>query len=174
MGIGNKVLHSVLKTDGRGVHLDLVKATAPTIPTLKAGETYTGTVLVDIAAAAVATLNATPVACIAAPGANQYTIVNWMSASLVHNGVNYDAAVGNEDLTLKYTNGSGAELVTAIDRSGFGDASADVTRFTRGASDLTVVNNAAVVAHIKSGEWYSAAGDGDLSLLINFTVHSAL
>jgi hypothetical protein len=49
-----------------------------------------------------------------------------------------------------------------------------VTRFTRGASDFVPVANAAVVAHIKSGEWYSAAGDGDLSLLINFTVHSAL
>jgi hypothetical protein len=36
-------LATILKTDGQGYKLDLVRTTAPEIPTLKAGETFTAT-----------------------------------------------------------------------------------------------------------------------------------
>jgi len=171
MSKGSKVLHSIHKTDGVGLFED-VYGSVQTV-TIDDGETYTATIDAEILAAAVATLNATAVSVIAAPGAGKYIVVNWMEALLVHNGVDYDAAGAGEDLVLRYTDESGAIITEPVDHSGFGDASADSKRFVRGASDFAPLANAAVFAHIAVGEWYSAAGDGDLELRINYTIHSA-
>jgi hypothetical protein len=171
MSKGSKVLHSIHKTDGVGLFED-VYGSVQTV-TIDDGETYTATIDAEILAASVKTLNATAVSVIAAPGAGKYIVVNWCEALLVHNGVDYDAAGAGEDLVLKYTDASGAAITDAIDHSGFGDASADSKRFTRGSSDFAPVTNAAIVAHLLVGEWWGAAGDGDLELRINYTIHSA-
>lgn len=123
----------------------------------------------SIAAADVQTLNATPVTVIAAPGAGEYIEViscHWM---LDHQGVDYDGAAAGEDLALKYTDGSGAKVTGDVDHSGFGDASADAHAIVKGVA-VTPVANAPIVAHILSGEWYAAAGDGILRYEILYAV----
>ena len=128
----------------------------------------TGTIL----AAAVQTLNATPVEVIAAPGAGLFIDVQSCHWMLAHNGVDYDAAGAGEDLALKYTNASGDQVTDFVDHSGFGDASADAHALVKAVSPLTPVANAAIVAHILVGEWYSAAGDGDLHYDIEYAVRT--
>lgn len=123
----------------------------------------------SIAAASVATLNATPVEVIAAPGAGEYIEVvscHWM---LDHQGVDYDGAAAGEDLSLKYTNAAGAKVTDDVDHSGFADASADAHAIVKGVA-VTPVANAAIVAHVLSGEWFAAAGDGILQYEIVYMI----
>ena len=129
------------------------------------------TVDVTILAAAVATLNATPVSLIAAPGAGLYIDVHRIHWMLAHNGVDYDGAGAGEDLAVSYTNAAGDEVVNRVDHSGFGDASADAHAVVVGI-DCVPVANAAVVAHLLVGEWYAAAGDGDLRAQIDYTIRT--
>lgn len=127
----------------------------------------------EILAAAVQTLNATPVEVIPAPGAGKFTEVDSCLWMLDHQGADYDDAAAGEDLALKYTDAAGAKVTGDVDHSGFADASADAFELVKGVQ-VTPVANAAVVAHILSGEWYSAAGDGILRYRIRFYVHDAL
>lgn len=122
-----------------------------------------------IAAAAVATLNATEVEVIAAPGAGEFIeviSVHWM---LDYGTADYDAAGAGEDLVLSYTDAAGAAVVAVVDHSGFGDASADAHAIRKGI-DAVPVANAAIVAHLLVGEWYGAAGDSDLVYEIVYIV----
>lgn len=129
------------------------------------------TATVEILAAAVATLNATPVTLIAAPGAGYYVDVHRIHWMLDHQGVDYDAAAAGEDLAVSYTNAAGDEVVSRVDHSGFGDASADAHAIVQ-AIDCVPVANAAVVAHLLVGEWYGAAGDGNLQAQIDYTIRA--
>ena len=126
---------------------------------------------VTILAAAVATLSATPVSLIAAPGAGLYIDVHRAHWMLKHNGVDYDAAGADEDLAMSYTDASGDLVVNSVDHLGFGNASADAHAVVFGI-DCVPVANAAIVAHLLSGEWYGAAGDGDLHVQIDYTIRS--
>lgn len=126
---------------------------------------------VTILAAAVQTLNATPVELVAAPGAGLAIIVEDIQWFLDHNGVDYDAAASGDTLVAKYTNGSGAAVVGTVAGDTFGGASADAFALAKGV-DVVPVANAAVVAHINTGEWYSAAGDGDVKARVRYRVVS--
>lgn len=122
-----------------------------------------------IATGAVATLNATPVTVIAAPGAGKYIEViscHWM---LDFESAAYDGAAAGEDLALKYTNASGDQVAGLVDHDGFGNASADAHAIVKGVA-VTPVANAAVVAHILTGEWYAAAGDSPVKYNIRYIV----
>lgn len=129
--------------------------------------------VVTIATAAVRTLNATPVTVVPAPGAGKFIEVDSIRVMLDYGTAAYDGVAGSgEDLAFKYTNASGAKVVTDIAGSGFGDASADAQRLTRGIA-VTPALNAAVVAHILSGEWYAAAGDSPLLVEVFYRVRTA-
>lgn len=125
----------------------------------------------ELSAAQVQTLNATPVQVLAAPGAGLYIepiVAHWW---LDHGGTDYDAAGAGEDLTLKYTDASGAKIVSDVDHSGFGDASADAHAVAIPVAVVPVAN-AAIVAHILSGEWYSAAGDSPVKLEFTYRIRT--
>ena len=171
MASTSKIWQSVAETDGAGIHH---KATiqAPDVPTLAAGESYSGVADVQILAAAVQTLNATPVTVLAAPGAGNYYTVQSVAAFLDHQGVDYDAAAAGDTLDLKYTDASGDALTGPIAGDVLGGASGDAYAFAIGMVTYPVLN-AVVVAHLNAGEWYSAAGDGILNLRIAYTVHKA-
>jgi hypothetical protein len=167
----SKIWQSIAKTDGAGVH-STPTLRSPVIPTLGVGESYSGVDTVQIPAAAVATLNATPVEVLAAPGAGLYYTVEFVEAFLDHQGVDYDAAASGDTLVLKYTDGSGAALTSTIAGDTFGGASADAYAYAIGVAAIPVLN-AKVVAHINTGEWYSAAGDGIVNLRVHYTVRKA-
>lgn len=123
-----------------------------------------------IATAAVRTLNATPVSVVPAPGAGFFIEVDSVRVMLDYNSAGYDAVAGSgEDLSFKYTNASGAKVTGDIAGWGFGDATSDQQRLARGVA-VTPVANAAIVAHILSGEWYSAAGNSPLLVEVFYRV----
>lgn len=128
-----------------------------------------------IATAAVKTLNATPVSIIPAPGAGLFIEIVSIHAWLVYGTAGYDAVGASDDLAFKYTNASGAKVVTDIEATGFGDATSDqhrVTYPTNGAANMTPVANAAVVAHILTGEWFASAGDSSLKIEATYRIRS--
>lgn len=138
-----------------------------------AGESAINIETGTIAAGSVATLNATPVTVIAAPGAGKYIEIVSVEWFLDYGSVQYDAVGANDDLELRYTDGSGALLATTDNPTGFGDASADAYLLARGADQHVVTLNAPVVARIATGEWYSAAGDSPLKYAIHYRVRTA-
>jgi len=111
---------------------------------------------VTITSAQVLALFATPIQLIAAPGANQAVI---FEGAMVHKpaGTAYGGIAVGEDLAIKYTNASGAELGQA-ETTGFLDQTTEQTRYIRphtaasGVSQITPVANAALVAHMLVGE----------------------
>ncbi len=118
-----------------------------------------------IANAAVRTLNATPVTMIAAPGAGKMIVVHRVIWYLDYATAAFDAAAAGDTLVAKYTDGSGTAATAAIAGNTFGGASADTVAVAPGAAAIDAATgcvNAPLVAHINTGEWYSAAGGSAL------------
>jgi hypothetical protein len=127
---------------------------------------------VTITSAELLALNATPKTLIAAPGASlailPLHIVAYKAAGTAYGGI-----AAGEDIAIKYTNGSGAECAPQIETTGFLDQTTAQTRFVAGnavsvTTNITPVANAAVVAHLLSGE--ITTGDSDLILRITYAV----
>ncbi len=114
---------------------------------------------------AVRTMNATPVTILAAPGAGQYIeVVGAVHWFLDYGSAAYDAAASGDTLVLKYTDASGVAITDAVAGNAIGSASADYHTWVYPVPEYIPVANAAVVAHITTGEWYSAAGDSPLKV----------
>jgi hypothetical protein len=126
---------------------------------------------VVVATADVKTLNATPVALLAAPGAAK-ALVPVMVGVHKPAGVAYDGIAAGEDLTVKYTDANGTQLVT-IEATGFLDQATAQTRIAVPATpingtNLTPTANAALVAHMLTGE--VATGTSDLKFRIWYRI----
>lgn len=129
---------------------------------------------VTIASAEVLALNATPQEIVAAPGANKALI---FEGAIIRKpaGTAYAGIAAGEDLSVKYTDGSGAE-VAACEATGFLDQATDQVRWIRphapdGAgvdSAITPVANAALVLHLLVGE--ITTGDSDLTARVFYRV----
>lgn len=127
---------------------------------------------VTIAAAAVRTLNATPVTLVAAPGSGKFIEVESIHAWLDYGTAGYDAVAAGDDLAFKYSNASGAKIAGDIAGAGFGDQTTDQHRISQPLSDATPVANVPMVAHILVGEWYAAAGDSALKIEVLYRVRA--
>lgn len=131
-------------------------AASGTVYSFPSNPTDVQTATVTIATAAVKTLNATPVELVPAPGAGYANVLIGALAFLDYESVAYDNIASGEDLAIKYTNGSGLQ-VAAFETTGFLDQTADQVRwvyptdYTTNAGQ-TIVANAALVAHMLSGE----------------------
>lgn len=123
-----------------------------------------------IANAAVRTLNATPVQMIAAPGSGKAIRVIRCEWMLDYVAPAFDAAASGDTLGAKYTNGSGAQCLQTLAGNTIGAASADYRAFVGAANTVIPVENAAVVAHIDTGEWYGAAGGSALKYAIEYQI----
>lgn len=123
-------------------------------------------IVTRVPTASVLALNATPFTILAAPGAG-VAIVPLRVAIYKPAGTAYAGIAAGEDLVLKYTNGSGAQVSSVIEATGFLDQTTAQTRLafppaTTGATagDITPVANAAVVLHMLTGE--VTTGNSDL------------
>lgn len=112
---------------------------------------------VTVSSAEILALNATPKTLVAAPGAGRILILEGVVLFYDYNSAAYAGIASGEDLSVKYTDGSGT-AVGGCEATGFLDQTADAVRYIRpytatsGVSDLTPVANAALVLHMLTGE----------------------
>lgn len=132
------------------------------------------TVLTTIATASVLTLNATPVELVPAPGAGKALIYLGSQWHLDFNSAAYAGIAAGEDLAIKYTDASGAQ-VAELETTGFLDATADEYRWAYPAGNtgavlpsIEPVENAPLVAHMLVGE--VTTGDSDLLVKVSYRV----
>jgi hypothetical protein len=112
-------------------------------------------------------LNATPKTLVAAPGTGYAIALDSAVVFLDYNSAAYDGIAAGEDLTIRYTNGSGALLAT-VETTGFLDATADAVRFVQPTTTaaITPADNAALVLHLSTGE--IATGNSPLKVKVNY------
>ena len=120
---------------------------------------------------AVRTLRATPVTILAAPGIGHAYILRNAQVMMKYGTAAYDSVGASDDLTFKYTDGSGATLIT-IETVGFLDQTTDQLRYASSnfATAITPVDNAPIVAYFLTGEIYGAAGDSDLYVQLGYSI----
>lgn len=118
-----------------------------------------------ITSAQVLALFATPITVLAAPGAGLAYVPLRMQVYKPA-GTAYAGVAAGEDLVLKYTNAAGAQCSGVIETTGFLDQATAQTRVvgmqgavTTTASDITPVDNAAVVLHLLTGEIITGTSD---------------
>jgi hypothetical protein len=120
---------------------------------------------VTLTSAQILALFATPITVLAAPGAGLTTIVKGVQAYKPAGTAYAGIAVG-EDLTLKYTNASGA-IAAQIETTGFLD-SASALQANAALPGGLVTTNAALVAHMLTGEIIT--GTSDVILWITYDI----
>ena len=124
-----------------------------------------------IANAACRTLNATPVEIIPAPGAGKAIVNVGVVAKYVYATAAFDSVGAGDDLAFKYTDASGAKVCGDIETVGWLDQTSSAWRATGPVvTTMTPVENAAVVAHVLSGEVYGAAGGGSLVIRAQYRI----
>lgn len=148
-----------------------------------AGEVSYKCDLVTIATADVATLNATPVQLVAAPGANKFIAVQSITVALDYASAAYDGVGAGEDLSFQYVGGS-VKVSQDIDSASFLGETNDELRFIAGtplqlaatadAAGFIPTVNAAIDVQILSGEIYAAAGDSPLDFRICYSIQPDL
>lgn len=118
-----------------------------------------------ITSAQLLALNATPQTIVPAPGAGLAIAINRL-VLYKPAGTAYAGVAAGEDFVAKYTNGSGAQLTSVIETTGFLDQATAQTRYadapgavTTAAADVTPVANAAVVLHLLVGEIITGTSD---------------
>lgn len=125
-----------------------------------------------ISSAELLALNAAPQVIVPAPGADRALI---FEGALIRKpaGTAYAGIAAGEDLSVKYTDGNGAE-VAQIETTGFLDQATNQIRWARahsaaaGDSAITPVANAPLVLHLLVGE--ITTGDSDLEIEVHYRV----
>ena len=122
---------------------------------------------VTITAAQMLALNATPQSLVPAPGAGYALVFDGAVVFLDYNSAAYAGIAAGEDLSIKYTDGSGLE-VGALEATGLLDATADALRYVppKAVAGFTPVANAALVLHMLTGE--VTTGDSPLKLRVYY------
>lgn len=126
----------------------------------------------SIANASVRTMYTTPVSMLAAPGTGLYYEVQSVHWFMDYATAAFDAAGAGDTLNAKYTDGSGAAVVDPVAGDVIGGAVADYHTVVHAVAEVIPVANAAIVAHIATGEWFAAAGGGVLKYEITYRIRS--
>lgn len=127
---------------------------------------------VTVSSAELLALNATPKTIVPAPGAG-YALIFENATIRKAAGAAYAGIAAGEDLSLRYTDGSGTEL-GQCETTGFLDQTTVQTRDVKsyrassGISSVTPTANAAIVLHMLVGE--ITTGDAALTVTINYRI----
>ncbi len=119
---------------------------------------------VTLTTAQLLALNTTPIDLVAAPGAGKYVIVDEVAGFNNHGGTDY--AFGGP-LSVRYTDESGDEAVTAFPEVAFAEASADAVAVQHGIDAIPVANAAVVLAADTSDP---TLGDGTMTFQVKYRV----
>jgi hypothetical protein len=116
-------------------------------------------------------LHTTPITLIPAPGAGKFIQV--LSVHCMYKyGAAFTSIDASDELEIRYTGDSGAELVTAIECDGFLTLTADAHRFLPAISTVIVpVANAPVVVHMASSSIGGGAGS-HLVFVVDYIVRT--
>lgn len=127
-----------------------------------------------ITSAQLLALNGTPQIVVPAPGAGLALFLNRVIVSKPA-GTAYSGIATGEDMVVKYTNASGAQVSSVIETTGFLDQTTAQTRVAHApasvsttAGDYTPVANAALVLHLLTGE--ITTGTGGLVVLVDYDI----
>ncbi len=146
--------------------LDATLLTTGFVPTVRLSEDVARTASVTVTTASVLTLNGTPVALVAAPGAGKVILVDEITCKLVFNSVAY---TGSNALELRYSNGSGAKVTADLSSAFLNSASGTNYATVKSVvTQLTPVANAAVVVFVPSAN--PGAGNSDLVFQIKYRI----
>lgn len=131
------------------------------------------TAMITVSSSQLLALNATPVTIIPAQGTN-IAIIPTRFYIRHPGGTAYGGVAAGEDLVFKYTNGSGAQVSSVIETTGFLDQTTAQIRTCVGpastattAGDYAPVANAPIVLHLTGGE--ITTGDFPLLVRVNYT-----
>lgn len=127
---------------------------------------------VVVSSAELLALNATPKELVPAPGATRALV---FEGAVIHKpaGTAYAGIAAGEDLSVKYTNGAGAEVAEG-ETTGFLDQATAQTRYVRphtaasAISSISPVANAALVLHMLTGE--ITTGDSALHVRVYYRI----
>ena len=124
---------------------------------------------VVVTSAQVLALNATEIELVPAQGAD--TVVEFLGA-VVHKpaGTAYADVGADDDLEIRYTDESGAQVNTLLECTGFVDQTTAQTRITRPiVTEYTPVINKGLFLHMKTGE--ITTGNSPLIVTIHFRTY---
>ena len=150
----------------------LVASGAATVGSLILGAETWAVVNKTITSAELLALNAVPISVLAAPGAGlaiiPMDIVLTKAAGTAYAGVHAD-----ENLVLKYTDASGAEISPQIETTGFLDSASATVQYVgpsavSATTNIVPVANAAVVIHLLVGE--VTTGTSDIKLRMTYKI----
>ena len=120
--------------------------------------------VIQITTAELKALNATPKTLVAAPGAGKANILEACQAFLDYESAAYADIAAGDDININYTDDSG-DTVATIECTGFLDQTNDEYRWAKPViTNVTPVANAALVAHMATGE--VTTGDSPLYLKV--------
>lgn len=130
---------------------------------------------VSIAAAAIATLRATPVTLVAAPGAGK--VLEFISAAFILDYTAPGFTESSDNLAVKYENGSGAAASETIECTGFIDQTADTMTVGVAKNDVIVAKtgceNKALVLHNTGDGEFGGSGGSALRVKVAYRVHTS-
>lgn len=137
----------------------------------KGEDSFIETSVLTISTGELLALNATPKTLISAPGAGIAIVPVDILLFLDYNSAAYAGITAGEDLAFRYTNGSG-NIVATVETTGFLDQTSDQHRIYRCYGEVTPTANAALVAHMTSGE--ITTGDSPLKVKIRYRLVTLL
>lgn len=152
-----------------------VSLPAGSIDSTEMDETLVRYAEVSIAAAAVATLRATPVSLVAAPGAGK--VLEFISAVFFLDYTAPGFTETDDNLAVKYENGSGAAASETIECTGFIDQTADTMTIGVAKNDAIVAKtgceNKALVLHNTGNAEFANSGGSALRVKVAYRVHTS-
>lgn len=154
--------------------VETAKIAANAVTTAKLDVSTIQYAAVSIAAAAVAALRAAPATLVAAPGAGK--VLEFISAELLLDYVAPGFTETDDNLAVRYTDGSGAIVSQAIECTGFIDQTGDTRTNALAKIDAIVAKagceNQALVLHNTGNGEFANSGGSALRVKVAYRVHT--